>query len=108
MHNPQQFGRHQQSLPKLRTIRRSCSKELYRTIKRLNKYIEPEKIRAAEELYYKKVGANLLFIAENGSNRKKLSDWWDENVCPEIAELWDVQPRELSRAFRSAFMGGSG
>jgi toxin CptA len=106
MHNLRQLGKHEQPPPNLRAIRRSCSKELYRTIKRLNRYIEPEKIRAAEELYYKKVGANLLFIAENGSNRKKLADWWDENVCPDIAELWGVAPRELSRAFRSAFVGG--
>lgn len=106
MHNHQQ-GKHQQPLPKLRNIRRSCSKELYRTIKRLNTYIAPDKVKEAEELYYKKVGMNLLFIVENGSNRKKLADWWEDNVCEEIAELWDVPPEELARAFRAAFGGGT-
>ena len=107
MHNRQQHGKHQQPLPKLRTIRRSCSKELYRTLKRLNRYVEPDKVKAAEQLYYQKVGANLLFIVENGSNRKKLADWWEDNVCPEIAELWDVPPKTLARAFRTAFTGGN-
>ncbi|MDF2714297.1 MAG: dehydrogenase, partial [Paenibacillus sp.] len=34
-----------------------------------------------------------------------LSNWWDENVCQEIATLWNVEPADLSRAFRDAFGG---
>lgn len=98
-------GKHQQPLPKLRNIRRACNKELYRTLKRLGRYIDPEKVKKAEELYYTKVVENLIFIVENGSNRKKLADWWSDAVAPEIAALWEVPLSELERAFRSAFGG---
>lgn len=97
--------KHSQSLPTLRKIRRACNKELYRTIKRLKIWVPPAKLAEAEELYLKKVVLNLQFIAENSSNRKLLADWWDENVCGDIAALWNVEPAELARAFRSAFGG---
>lgn len=48
---------------------------------------------------------NLMWIAEHTSNRKVLADWWDEAVCPELADLWQVDRETLSRAFRSAFGG---
>lgn len=99
----ERHGKHQQPLPKLRNIRRACNKELYRTRKRLHGHIAPDKVKAAEEYYFKKVTENLLFIVENGSNRKKLADWWCEHVCPQVAELWDVSPPKLERAFRAAF-----
>jgi len=101
----QKNEKHDQNLPNLRKIRRACNKELYRTIKRLKIWVPPAKLAEAEELYLKKVVLNLSFIAENGSNRKLLSDWWDDNVCPDIAKLWDVEPAELARAFRDAFGG---
>ena len=91
--------------PSARQLRRTCNKELYRTIKRLNQWIPPEKIAEAERLYYKKVVFNLTWIIENGKNRKKLADWWAEAVAPEIAELWNVNEEKLVRAFRSAFGG---
>ncbi|MDF2649970.1 MAG: hypothetical protein K0Q73_5775 [Paenibacillus sp.] len=97
--------KHKQQFPSARGIRRACSKELYRTIKRLKIWISPEQIRAAEELYVKKVMLNLPFIMENGSNRKALSDWFDENVGPEIAPLWNVELEVLNHAFRDAFGG---
>lgn len=97
--------KHQKPLPNARQIRRSCSKELYRTVKRLKTYIPPDRLKAAEELYFKKVALNLVWIAENGSNRKLLSDWWEEQVCKDIAELWSVEPAELARAFRDSFGG---
>ncbi|MEK5477842.1 dehydrogenase [Paenibacillus sp. FSL R5-0407] len=98
-------GKHASPLPTPRKIRRGCSKELYRTVKRLGVYIPEERIREGEELYYKKVIGNLMWIAEHTSNRKVLADWWDEAVCPELADLWQVDRETLSRAFRSAFGG---
>ncbi|OPH47889.1 hypothetical protein BC351_39420 [Paenibacillus ferrarius] len=33
---------------------------------------------------------NLPFIVEHGSNRKALSDWFDEQIGPDIAPLGDL------------------
>ncbi|WP_018754067.1 hypothetical protein [Paenibacillus sanguinis] len=93
------------SLPTPRKIRRSCSKELYRTVKRLGLFVPEEKLKEGETIYYKKVIGNLLWIGENISNRKLLADWWDEAVSPELAELWGVDQQRLSAAFRAAFGG---
>jgi hypothetical protein len=98
-------AKHQKPLPNARQIRRSCSKELYRTIKKLKTYIPPDRLKAAEDLYFRKVVFNLIWISENGSNRRLLSDWWEENVCGEIAELWNVEQNVLARAFRDSFGG---
>ena len=98
-------GKHEQELPSARTIRRTCNKELYRTIKRLKRYIEPELVVQAEKLYYHKVAMNLLWIAENGSNRKLLADWFEQHVAPEIASLWQVDVTQLAAAFRDGFGG---
>jgi len=51
------------------------------------------------------VMANLPWIIENRLNRKKLADWWEEEVCPEIARLWNVEPQVLAKAFRESFGG---
>lgn len=98
-------GKHEKPLPNARQIRRSCEKELYRTVKKLKRYIPPEQIKQAEEVYVKKVMLNLLWIAENGSNRKLLADWFGEHVAPEVAVLWDVETTALARAFRDSFGG---
>ncbi len=98
-------GKHSSPLPTPRKIRRGCSKELYRTVKRLGVYIPEELIKEGESLYYKKVIGNLLWIAEHTSNRKMLADWWDEAVSGELAELWQIDRESLSHAFRSAFGG---
>ncbi len=92
-------------LPTARKVRRSCNKELYRTIKRLNIWVPLVQREEAEALYYRKVMLNLLWITENGSNRKLLADWFEQNVAPDIAPLWNVEQVTLSRAFRSAFGG---
>lgn len=97
--------KHQQELPNARKIKRACNRELYRTIKKLKIWLPPEQITAAEDIYFKKVILNLLWINEHGSNRKLLSDWWDEHVCPEIAKLWNVTEADLSKAFRESFGG---
>ncbi|WP_336784933.1 dehydrogenase [Paenibacillus sp. MMO-177] len=97
--------KHTSGLPSARKIRRACSNELYRTVKRLKVWIPKEKMEQAEDLYYKKVVMNLIFIAENEKNRKVLSDWWDENVAGDIAELWEVDVEKLRWAFRDAFGG---
>ena len=94
-----------QNLPSARTIRRTCQKELYRTIKKLKIWIPPTEVAQAEQIYFQKVVLNLPWIAENASNRKKLADWWEENVCRDIAEIWRVEPEELAKAFREAFGG---
>ena len=98
-------AKHQNSLPSPRKIRRSCSKELYRTVKKLGMYIPEDLIRQGEAMYYKKVIGNLLWIGENSSNRKLLADWWDEEVSAELAELWQVDREKLMAAFRAAFGG---
>lgn len=97
--------KHDRPLPTARGIRRTCSKELYRARKKLGQWIAPELVAKADELYYKKVLMNLPYIVEHSSNRKVLADWFDENICPEIAALWNVSPEELSRAFRDSFGG---
>ncbi|MUT67634.1 dehydrogenase [Paenibacillus sp. NEAU-GSW1] len=97
--------KHASALPTARKIRRACSNELYRTAKRLKLWVPKDKMEQAEALYYKKVILNLNYISENESNRKVLSDWWDENVSEEIAELWAVDPTSLRQAFREAFGG---
>ena len=94
-----------QQLPSARGIRRACSKELYRTAKRLKLYISPERMEQAEEKYYAKVIANLLWIGENRNDRKKLCEWWNNEVSADIATLWDVEVEPLKEAFKHAFGG---
>ncbi len=96
---------HAQDYPTARKIRRACNRELYRTIKKLKIWLPPESIIQAEDIYYRKVAAHLHWIMENGSNRQALADWWEENVAPEIAEIWNVEPHSLARSFREAFGG---
>ncbi|MDB5054218.1 MAG: dehydrogenase [Bacilli bacterium] len=95
--------KHNQTYPSLRNIRRACQRELYRTVKKLNKYISPDIMKQAEQIYLQKVVLNLPWIAENGSNRKLLANWWKDNVCDEIAVLWSVEPSTLAIAFRDSF-----
>lgn len=97
--------KHQSSPPSPRKIRRGCSKELYRTIKRMKIYIPESKVKEGEDLYYRKVIGNLLWIHEHSTNRKVLADWWDEAVSGELAALWEVEPGKLSEAFRESFGG---
>ncbi|MBD2867976.1 dehydrogenase [Paenibacillus arenilitoris] len=97
--------KHTAGLPTARKIRRACSNELYRTVKRMKVWIPKEKIEKAESIYYKKVIPNLIWIYENRSNRKLQADWWEENVSAEIAELWEVDRAALCAAFRDAYGG---
>lgn len=93
------------SYPSSRKIRRACNKELYRTLKKLRIWVPPVQMIQAEELYYKKVVSHLLWITENANNRKVLCDWWEEQVCAEIAVLWNLEPAVLAKAFREQFGG---
>ncbi|WP_442603239.1 dehydrogenase [Paenibacillus sp. KN14-4R] len=102
---PKNPEKHKAQAPNLRKIRRACNKELYRTVKRLNCYIPPEKIEEAEKLYYKQVLLNLPFILEHGSNRRELANWWDQHLADDIAAIWEVDVNLLSRKFRDAFGG---
>jgi len=97
--------KHASSYPTARKIKRACSNELYRTVKKLGVWISADKRKEAETIYFKKVALNLPWIFEHRSNRKVLSDWWDENVSAEIAELWGVDQAALCAAFRHAFGG---
>jgi predicted RNase H-like nuclease len=97
--------KHKPHYPNARGIRRACSKELYRTVKRLKTRITPEQMKQAEEKYFKKVALNLPVIVGMQSNRKAQADWWEEHVSAEIAELWQVDPALLNRAFRDAYGG---
>lgn len=97
--------KHSAGHPSARKIRRACSNELYRTMKRLKVWIPKDKMDLAEALYYKKVILNLPWIVEHQSNRKVQSDWWDDNVSFEIAELWNVDRTALCSAFREAYGG---
>ncbi|CAH1210789.1 hypothetical protein PAECIP111893_03281 [Paenibacillus plantiphilus] len=97
--------RHQTVYPTARKVRRACQNELYRTIKRLGVWIPKEQVEQAEKLYVNKVLLNIQWVTENASHRKKLSDWWDENVSEEISELWKVEQSKLCAAFREAFGG---
>ena len=105
MKHTAQTQKHTSTLPSARKIKRACENELYRTVKRLGAYIPKEKLELAEKLYVQKVFTNLPWIHEHASNRKLLSDWWDENVSAEIAELWEVNRESLCKAFRDAFGG---
>jgi len=97
--------KHARPLPTARGIRRACSKELYRTRKRMNLWVPQEKIEEAEKLYFRKVVENLLWIHENGSNRKVLADWFEREVAGDIAAIWEVDAAVLAEAFRDAFGG---
>lgn len=101
--NPQ--AKHEPALPSARNIRRACSRELYRTIKKMKVWVSPDLIGQAEDLYFKKVVHKLLWIHENRSNRRLLADWFEEQVAPDIADLWKVDLQELRSAFRSSFGG---
>ncbi|SDE37499.1 toxin CptA [Paenibacillus sp. UNCCL117] len=103
--NPGNHMKHQKPLPSARQIRRTCSRELYRARKKLGRFITPEQIREADDFYYRKVMANLPYIAENGSNRKLLADWFDEHVSSEVAAMWGVEQPAMSHAFRESFGG---
>jgi hypothetical protein len=98
-------GKHEQELPSVRKIRRTCNKELYRTVKRLKQWIPPEQVEEAEKIYFHKVISNLIWISENGSNRKLLADWWADHVAPELSTLWKVDRDRLASAFRDGFGG---
>ena len=97
--------KHTAQLPSPRSIRRACGRELYRTLKRLNVYVAPEKVEEAEKLYFHKVVGNLLWIFEHRSNKKKQAEWWAEAVAPDIAKLWGVDEETLVRAFKEGFAG---
>jgi toxin CptA len=96
--------KHNKPLPSLRHIRRSCQRELYRTVKKLNTYINDDQLKAAEQIYLRKVVLHLPWISANGSHRKRLADWWEEQVCAEVASIWNIEAPILARAFRDSFV----
>ncbi len=54
--------KHKAPFPTARGIRRACGRELYRTIKKLKQYIPPQQVAKAEEIYFKKVALNLVWV----------------------------------------------
>ncbi|MFD2115421.1 dehydrogenase [Paenibacillus yanchengensis] len=97
--------KHDPKLPTARAIRRACSKELYRTIKRLKVWIDDEKIAAAEQIYVQKVAHHIIWIVENQQNKKAQANWWAQEVSAEIAQLWNVDQQALIAAFSHAYTG---
>ncbi|MFD0589812.1 dehydrogenase [Paenibacillus sp. GCM10027627] len=97
--------KHKFEYPSARKIRRSCSNELYRTVKRMKLWISKEKMDQGEQLYIKKVAGNIHWIFEHQNNRKAQVDWWEENVSSELAALWEVDRQRLCEAFREAYGG---
>ena len=87
-----------------RGLRRSCKKELYRTIKKLNIFIAPALIEQGEQLYIDKVLCHLSWIQKNSSNPKALCGWWNESVSNELSDLWKVDVDRLQTAFRHTFL----
>lgn len=91
--------------PNLRKMKRTCNNELYRARKRLKVWIPPEVVAEGEKLYFQKVASNLIWIVENNKNRKKLADWWENEVAPDLSKLWNVNEKQLAQAFRDSFGG---
>ncbi|MGE7055674.1 hypothetical protein ACQKI4_24200, partial [Paenibacillus glucanolyticus] len=87
--------------PSPRGIRRACSKELYRTTKRLKLYIPPESLKQGEELYYRKVIGNLIWIHDNHSNKKLLCEWWEKEVCSVQVDNLMIMNRQCSNIFKN-------
>ena len=77
---------------------------MLRTAKKLKTAISAEHMEQGEQIYVYKVMLNLAWILENGSYRKKLADWWEVNVCPDLAAIWQVEPIVLAHAFRDSFV----
>ncbi|MEC0093245.1 dehydrogenase [Paenibacillus macquariensis] len=102
---PNHTAKNTRPLPTPRGIRRACSKELYRTLKRMKTHIPAPLLKQGEELYYRKVIGKLIWIHENSSNRKLLYQWWESDVSEELATLWEVDQGKLCLAFRDAFGG---
>lgn len=101
----EQFTQHNPELPTARSIRRACQTEIYRTIKRMKVYIAPDKLKQAEQLYYKKVASNLVWIHENRSNRKIQVEWWEENVLDDLVAILEVDREKFAHAFRTSYGG---
>ena len=99
----QQRVNHQPDLPTARSIRRTCKSELYRTIKRMKVWIPEHKIKEAEKVYFQKVAANLIWIHEHRSNRKKQVEWWEANVCDELVSILEVDRDRFVEAFKTAY-----
>lgn len=97
--------KHEKPFPSARDVKRTCQKELYRTVKKLNQWIAPDKIKQAENFYFKEVILHLQWIVEHRDNRKKQADWWCEHISPKLAELWGVDQHKLNKAFRDSYGG---
>ena len=98
-------GKHDKPLPSVRQVRRACGRELYRTAKRLGKWITPERMEQAETFYFKKVVLHLPYIVKNSGNKKLLADWFEEHAATEVAAMWEVEPKAAAIAFRQALGG---
>ena len=97
--------KHTQPLPNARSIRRSCEKELYRALKKLKAYVPKEKLKQAENQYFKKVVQHLTWIHEHKNNRKLQLDWWEKNCSLELAQILDINHEKFIEAFRDAYGG---
>jgi len=96
---------HRPEYPSARKIRRSCQTELYRTIKKMKVWVDPDKVEKANQFYYQKVVQNSVWIHENRANRKKQVEWWESHCCDEMASILEVNREALAIAFRASYIG---
>src|SRR5690606_41032830 len=90
-------------IPTARKIRRDCSKELYRAIKRMDIYVSQDKIEQAERYYAQMVATHYLHLREL-NQRKKQVEWWEEHCSTKLAELLEVDQQLFIQAFKRAYL----
>ena len=91
--------------PTARKIRRDCSKELYRALKRMDVYVKESKLKEAELYYAKMVATHYLHLADLNKQRKKQVEWWKEHCSEQIATILDVNHEQFVQAFTQAYLG---
>jgi len=91
--------------PTARKIRRDCSKELYRALKRMNVYVNQDKIKEAELYYAQMVATHYLLLADLKKQRKKQVEWWEEHCSGKLADILELNHDQFVQAFRRTYLG---
>lgn len=90
--------------PTARKIRRDCSKELYRALKRMNVHVEESKLIEAEKYYTKMVITNHPTMRELHNNRNGQVQWWNEHCSEQLALILEVEHSAFVEAFTKAYL----
>lgn len=90
--------------PTARKIRRDCSKEIYRALKRMNVHVEQSKLTEAEQYYTKMVITHFQVIRELSKNRKNQVQWWDEHCSEQLSVILGVDRTAFVEAFTKAYL----